>query len=236
MANIILTKRSVFRFSRNLQGTIELGSLEERYRILANYSFDVEIPKLETVNYEYGYIKLSRVPGVTIKDCYQSLDLEERQNILSQLASFLNQFHNSNIHGKNYKKEVDEIEKLMEFNPKSHEDFLKAVMLLVAKTEDIDSERIWDFLANKILNQSNVVTCHGDLSLLNIIYDKESKKVGIIDFSDFRITGPELDFAFLYNDLDLDEFKYFLKQYNNSSNIELNLESIQKRIQLEKMF
>jgi aminoglycoside/choline kinase family phosphotransferase len=59
--------------------------------------------------------------------------------------------------------------------------------------------------------------CHGDFTLDNIFFDKETRKVAIIDFLDSYINHYYLDIAFLYqidSDIPLPSNEHYMKYHN----------------------
>ncbi len=78
---------------------------------------------------------------------------------------------------------------------------------------DYNAKSVAEFLytlhnQKQILNikRKDLVLLHGDFSLNHVLFDKEGRVVGILDFADARVGKYMSDFKYLLDDEDQDEF------------------------------
>ncbi|MFV0626416.1 MAG: phosphotransferase [Alphaproteobacteria bacterium] len=195
------------------EGEKEISVLEPLHH-LKNHHYILPLSVLEKSEDGEQYMLSTLVRGEALSEkAYQSMDIVEKKNLAQSLAQFMSDLHssilpsenneNSNLeqffNDKNVKRKIDKVSRLM---PKH----------ISEKMSGIFSEFESD---NNLFKYETM--CHNDLVKGNLLYDKDSKKLGVIDFGDVDRNEIYADFGNLMRLGQLpDEFGVsVIKEYNS---------------------
>lgn len=189
----IINGKIVFRFPRTeivkkrLRGEIDLlNFLKDKVKI--------NIPHYSYIAKDFQFAGYNMIPGKILSpSAFKSLSNKNKAKVIDELMKFINSFHRINL---------DEFKK---FNPRAREDFIDAEKKverdleekLFPKLSDEEVKVIKNFSEEAreyLRNIPNVCATHGDLYAYNTLWDKDTLRIGVIDFSDILIGDPAKDF------------------------------------------
>lgn len=195
---------------------------------------DFKVPRLidyGMVNHYNGWTLMNVLPGEVMSESYQQLSLKEREEFWSEMGALLAKFHMANktmyrdivyfdkksdakspmsywefIMGK-YNRNKKKIEK------KQYYGQLEAYQRAFAEIER-------GFTETRLSEVPLFVMCNRDFCIRNILYDKEQKNYGLIDFEMGFYGQPEADFARVLLDLIKEEMtEHFFNGYFETNHL-----------------
>ncbi len=191
---IILDNKLVFRFPNDAQ-----YSLKNETEVLKNLKslVPLAIPDYSFIAPDFSFVGYKLIAGqVLSKEFFDSLSVDSRTEIAKQLAGFLSALHKIPLDSP-YLSLVEKAS-MRQFQNEVRQqttEYLKPVLgsqdlsLVMEIIEKID------LLLAKPLPS---VFLHGDVYSRHLLWDTDTNKLGIIDFSDMYIGDPAYDFAELH--------------------------------------
>ena len=126
------------------------------------------------------------------KDVLEELPESQQKQIAKDLGTFLYHLHNQSIKQQEQKSSSHSLDI---FNKKEKK-LKERLNLLPAEVQEQINQVISDFDDDTNYGKINVL-CHNDLIKDNLLYDKNSQKLSVIDFGDTEINDIYTDFAYL---------------------------------------
>lgn len=202
-SRVYLTRKGklVCKFPRYQDVKKEYKVEIEILKTLAPIELSVEVPKILEVGNDFRYLAYNGVEGDVLK--FQEIEKNEKKLIGQAIGHFIKVLRDQDIqmgHDMDLDKEISEhIEKYELGKPQwkkvlSKEEFksLDTFMTVVYK--------------NRMQSLGFKGECsHGDLGFWNILFDKDSGSVGVIDFGDYGVYDESIDFVGLKDPLILNE-------------------------------
>lgn len=216
---LILDEAIVMRTPRDVSG---IGDMQSEIRLLGYLKdkVDVGIPVYEYFSEDGTIAGYRMLPGRDLWDgrVFRAMSDDDKQILAQMLAGFLSVLHSTpaavieQIHSR------EEDQRAGYENLKTNIDTLLRPRLsalemgvLAKHLEELD-EALRD-------GYRNVLT-HCDLRPEHILWDEQSKKVSVIDFADFALTDPAIDFTMLFElGADFVDKVYSLYGGNKDSNL-----------------
>lgn len=150
--------------------------------IKANYAdTGVMLPEIiETKNLgNKQIIKEKIIPGKDFNiDLYQSLSEEQKNNIAKQMAMFLNAMHQSFP----IEAPKESIKNMTNGKLNSANDIIAKFAGTLPKNVETRLKQAEQYLITSDISDELIVMTHKDLRTANIIYDKDTGKLAVIDF------------------------------------------------------
>lgn len=150
--------------------------------IKANYAdTGVMLPEIiETKNLgNKQIIKEKMIPGKDFNiDLYQSLSEEQKNNIAKQMAMFLNAMHQSFP----IEAPKESIKNMTNGKLNSANDIIAKFAGTLPKNVETRLKQAEQYLVTSDISDELIVMTHKDLRTANIIYDKDTGKLAVIDF------------------------------------------------------
>jgi len=189
---LLMDKKIIFRFPKSKEYQKLLA-----YEIpLLNYlskKLSVEIPHYSYVATDYHFAGYKILPGKTLNNkLLKTLKKSEKTLLIKKLADFLSNLHQIPV--KNFLKYDLKPEKP---NIQQNQFFTAIKKQVFPRLKEKEQIMIENFILewkNQASAVKNTLT-HNDLSGDNIFWDNKKLNLGIIDFSDRKITDPAHDFA-----------------------------------------
>lgn len=196
----IINDHLVFRFPRSQRSKDHL-----KYEIeFLNFLDDedkvrVKIPKYTYISKNIDFAGYEKISGKILSpSAFKVLNKDDKEKVANQLIDFINNIHNLPLETFiKYKPRTKEyfipVEKRIEneLEKKLFPKLSKKDVYLI-KQFYIDSKRL-------LQNTPNNLPIHGDLYPYNVIWNNDTSKIGIIDFSDIEIGDPASDFEVFYD-------------------------------------
>lgn len=194
----IINDQYIFRFPRT-----ELTRQHLKYEIdLLNYLksiVTIQIPYYTFIANNKEFAGYNIIPGKLLSPAlFKTLNRKNKEKVVDELINFVNTFHSIRK------------DEFVKFKPGKREDFIPIEERIEAdlekklfpKLSKEDVNTITDFYkeAKKYIQDvQNTCPTHGDLYAYNVIWNRETEGIGIIDFSDYLITDPARDFEVFYD-------------------------------------
>ena len=191
----------VFKFAKHKKASSNLVKEAKILKFLEG-KLSLSIPKVLYVCspnelFNYYLIGLSKINGISLsREIYDSLSLDEKDDLARQMANFLKQLHE-------IKYDEDKEDIMIKFK----EDYLKLKEKVYDRLDSSSRDKI-DALYIKLFSNRDFINSrngliHNDFSCSNILFDLESKKIsGIIDFGDACVSDIDSDFYCLLEESD----------------------------------
>lgn len=193
---IILDNKLVFRFPNDDE---YLEHLQNELKVLPRLLSLVKarIPDYKFVAPDSTCAGYELVPGETItKEYFDSLSAEERASLASQLAEFMSTMHTLIKKGHDFSSVVPS--DMTEHQEQLREQAVKYLKGTLTGQEYAAAEEIIKDTDTVLARGHPIVFLHGDMYQRHLLWDQNSKQLGIIDFSDMNRGDPAFDFAELY--------------------------------------
>lgn len=202
----LVNENLVFRFSRR---KVAIPLLEREMSLLQKLTphLPQDIPTPEflsegTKAYPFPFYGHRKVKGQT--GCSVILSLEEQRQALKDLAHFLKALHRIEISSLTTKEDPltpvfdrADVPKMIQFFSERLEE-LKAVKAYdLAPFEEKICE-IKEKASQYKESRKKLAFVHGDLYHRHLIFDKDSKLSGVIDWGDSCVSDPNVDLAILF--------------------------------------
>lgn len=201
---VIIYDNAVFRFPKNKEKTLDIKLEKQKLDIVAQY-VDISVPHHTIIDDIYiTYPMMVWVPLDTVDVWFTDV-------IIHDIVLFLRQLHSIPLEKFWFietKKEVEQSEiphggKEKKWLKKFVDKLKNKVQLrLQNKVPDIVIKNIHNYMDQLFFEYESPKKAfvHTDLQGKNIIYDPKNNKISwIIDFTDSRIWGIELDFCHFYD-------------------------------------
>lgn len=194
----IINDEWIFRFPRTQQ-TKEHYKYEVEFLRYLKDKVRVNIPEYTYISKDVSFVGYKLIPGKYMtRDVFKTLGKADREQVISKLVEFINAFHRLDMADfKTYepinKERYISIEQRIENDLESE---------LYPKLSTLDVDMIKGFYKKSkdvLKNIPGDCPIHGDLYAYNVLWDKNNKKVGIIDFSDYMVGDPARDFEIFYD-------------------------------------
>jgi len=190
---IILDDSLVFRFpkSREYRNALQYEISFLKY---LKRKTSIEIPQYNHIFKDLSGAGYIAVQGKELtKNRFRSLSISNKKHIRVQISSFLSRLHSVSIkiagkHHTQKENQEHEYRKLISRTKKYAFSKLKA-------QEKSVIEKYFADLREAVSRPQGKVIAHNDLGAEHIFFDKKSKKVGVIDFSDRALMDPAIDFT-----------------------------------------
>ena len=176
------------------------------------------------------WVILSKVPGVILEKVWDTINIQNKKQIMGQLGSILGKIHGSSKFDQygTYKNKysIDDFS-LLEYRKEKDEDMMKNINNQNLPDKDL-LERAYNEMVKyyDVLNV-NIETrlCHHDFSPRNIMVVKEGANwilSSVLDFEHSYPDDPDIDFTDLYQTIFINEPNlefYFLQGYSEHMKI-----------------
>lgn len=215
---IILDDNIVFRFPNSSEYGTALKSEIDLLKFLSD-KIQANIPIYKYIAKDYSFAGYDIIPGIELsEDKFEQLPNSDKRMIVEQLATFLTTLHACS------QEELTDFE-IEEADMASETKRLRrqSKELLESKLSDEDYRTLTDILDElESLNTKVVprVLVHNDMSTSHIYWDKDNRKIGVIDFSDRCLGDPAVDFTGLL-DYGNDFCEQTLSLYNGPKDADL---------------
>jgi len=227
---IIADKKTVFRIPKH---TINIEDIEREKNLIDIIAINIpniKIPKHNIVYWKKPFVYMDCIDGDPLsKEAFNSLSQNQKNSLAKDFANLLKKLHNIHI------KEFEEIWYSAWWTDISWINSMKNE--IISKCWHLISQNILKNILNYIqelwnYNHPVKVMTHGDLKNHNVFLDREQKSLlGIIDFSNARLTDPAIDFC-SFLDFWEDFVKLILKYYWWDNEIINRTQFYRKRIYL----
>ncbi len=195
--DVIISNGLVFRFPKNKEKSLDMRLEKKQLDVVAKY-VDIQVPHCTVV--DDVCIIYPEIPGITLDKAEHGYD----QNILEAIIIFLKQLHAIPLKEFSFMTE----EKTPSPDQKAEQQIFVHKLKEKVKTRLEEAwlgavvKKIHAYMDTLFFVYESPVKAfvHTDIQWKNILYDPETKKITwIIDFTDSRIGGVELDFCHFYN-------------------------------------
>lgn len=205
----------VFRFPKHPEKIQHIQKEKQILDVVSKY-VSLDVPRYTLIN--NSFIVYPEIRGVSL----DSLTIWYSETVLADVVSFLKQLHSIPL------SEVSFLEKKSEWKDDSLIAFVDGFKTRIQnKLQSLVWQNIIDdihaYMDNLFFEYTSVekALVHTDIQPKNIIYNLDTQKVsGIIDFTDTRIGGIELDFCYFY-DQGEDLLRKVIKMYRGLDDEEL---------------
>ncbi|TYS14153.1 aminoglycoside phosphotransferase family protein [Rossellomorea vietnamensis] len=215
---LILNNKVVFRFPKSKEVAVKVKDEVSLINRLQLENPLVKLPKYESVylDGEFKGVRYDYLEGDSLSD-FEVINLIKPQNA-EIIGDFLTKLHSINL--SEFKGA-----KILPIHTKEYwEDLYNSVEALVfpciKQSQKIEINNLFnDFFSNSNFSTTKKVLIHGDLTIANILFQKDKGLVsGIIDFTDAQAGDPAFDFAGLYWSLGPDFTAEVLSYYQVKDN------------------
>ncbi len=163
----------------------------EILRALASVDLPVQVPEVLEVGNDYRYLAYYGVKGDVLK--FQNIESDDKKLIGQAIGRFIKTLREKNLrmgHDMALDKEISEYLEKYELG-KPH----WARVLSIEEYEALDNFMTGEYeIRMKSLGFKGECS-HGDLGFWNILFDKESGSIRVIDFGDYGIYDESIDFV-----------------------------------------
>lgn len=183
--------RIVFKFPRNAKFQEECKQEIAALKLIKEQNFSLSVPILNWVVEDNSYFGFYGVAGKPLGTVIDELSEHQKNEIGTQLGSFLKQLHSIKNYG-NIKAQT------LEEQAEEYQDWYRRDRgLLKDFFLESELEKIDNFFACEVpkcmTGTGDLVFCHGDLDYNNTLINDENC-VGVIDFGDARLYDRSQDF------------------------------------------
>lgn len=158
----------------------------------------VNIPHYVYISKQGDFAGYRKIPGkILTPSAFKTESKQNKEKIIHQLVIFINQFHSIDL------------AQFETFHPKKRKDFieieerieqqLKEKLFRKLSKHEISTIKNFYEESKQYLNQIPTCPIHGDLYAYNVVWDKQTCQVGIIDFSDILLGDAASDFEVFYD-------------------------------------
>lgn len=194
----IINKELVFRFPRTERDIQHLPYEIDFLKFLAQ-KVKVTIPQYSYVSKRGDFAGYAIVPGKILSpQSFKALSSKKKEQVIDQLTDFVNQFHRIEIKEfSHYKPKLRD-----EFKPLEERVEIELENKLFPKLPPDEVQIVKRFYReSKLFFEEIPHMCplHGDLYAYNTMWNPQTSKIGIIDFSDIQIGDPANDFEVFYD-------------------------------------
>ncbi|HPL92983.1 MAG TPA: aminoglycoside phosphotransferase family protein [bacterium] len=188
---LLIDKKLIFRFPKSKEYTKLLADEISLLKYL-NKKISVNIPQYEIIDKKYQFAAYPIISGKPLNPAYlKQLSSKEKSLLLKQISEFLSDLHKIPIKSlKKYHLAAKTDKTQMFFRQLKQQIFPK-----LTEKEQVLLEKFKADWQKYVEPVTTVTLTHNDLSPDNIFWDSPQQKLGIIDFSDRKITDPAHDFA-----------------------------------------
>lgn len=172
---------------------LKMSSRKEVYEEGVNYQWlqnKIKVPKIYFNVQEDGmyYLVMEKLPGVMFQELFQQYDTKE---VVELYAKLLKEFHAIDYHGLPYQHSLTD--KLLEakYNVEHH---LVRTQYFEREFQGKNAKHLYQRLCNIKVEESDLVLCHGDVCMPNIIMDQKELS-GFIDISGIGVLDRYYDIA-----------------------------------------
>ena len=184
---------------------------------LSDYQGNCNIPQY--IKLGSNYVVEKYLGEDLTQEVYDSLSEEEKDGIARDMADFLVYLHAK--HSPGGKEQLD--------RNRNIDEILEHIKPLQTEDEQKDLAAKIEWFKNRDTNDEVCVLTHSDIRGQNVLYNKETKKVAIIDFELMRDANIYYDFvpaAAASFGLDYGMFFKMINYYNATSEYKVNAEKI----------
>ncbi|GCE29241.1 hypothetical protein KDA_47250 [Dictyobacter alpinus] len=194
----IVNEDMVFRFPRTKRDTEHLA-YEIAFLNDLKGNVNVVIPDYSFLPKSGDFAGYKLIPGTLLAPwIFRKLNQKDKEAAVIQLIEFINTFHHMDLHD------------FAQYQPRERKDFIaieqrvekELVEKLFPKLPSNEVKRIKDFYKEThehFHDIPNSCATHGDLYAFNVIWDRDTSQIGVIDFSDLLIGDPARDFEVFYD-------------------------------------
>lgn len=209
---VIIYNDTVFRFPKSIDKKLDMQWEKKKLDIITQY-VNIKVPQYSII--DETCIMYPAIPGVP----FDTLTIPYTEEMFEDIVLFMKQLHSIPLEKFSF---MIENEKDQQNDPEQNE-LHKFVNGLKKKIQDKLSGKVSHATIQNLHEYMDVLFfeyesvekafVHTDIQAKNIIYDNVAKKIsGIIDFTDSRIGGIELDFCHFY-DLGEEILRKMIKLY-----------------------
>jgi aminoglycoside phosphotransferase (APT) family kinase protein len=190
---IILDDKIVFRFPNSSEYGTALKSEIDLLKFLSD-KIQANIPRYKYIAKDYSFAGYDIIPGVELsEEVFAKLSDNEKKLIAEQIAKFLTAMHSLTKEELSPFK-IDKADMPSETKRlrQQSKQYLEGVLNnneyrklteILDELDSLDSESIPSVLV------------HNDMSTSHIFWDSDTRKIGVIDFSDRCLGDPAFDFT-----------------------------------------
>lgn len=194
----IVNEEIVFRFPRTKRDT-EYLPYEIAFLKDLKGKVNIDLPDYSFLSKSGDFAGYKIIPGTILAPwIFKNLSQKEKEAAVTQLIEFINAFHHLDLHD------------FAQYQPRERNDFLAVeqriekalVEKLFPKLKSNEVALIKDFYkeAHECFQDiPNRCATHGDLYAFNVLWDRDTSHIGVIDFSDLLIGDPAKDFEVFYD-------------------------------------
>lgn len=195
-APIGFSEEDVFIIDKGYKGkdvVVKISTRDEVFyegRNLAWLSDKVYVPKIHQIGMidNYKYVIMEKLPGRMLHEAFSYLPIEE---VITLYAKAIRTFHTLPIEGVpyNYKSK----QKIKDATQRVKEGHVKT-QYFEREFKGMSATEVYQLMLRYKQEEDDIVLCHGDVSMPNMIID-ENKKIGYIDASQIGACNRYLDIA-----------------------------------------
>lgn len=194
----IINDRYVFRFPRVEQTKKHLKHEIDFLKFLKN-RVAIKVPQYIFVSKNFDFAGYKIIQGDALSpSVFKSINKKNKEKVIDELITFINAFHSINL------------DEFTRYNPFTKEYFISIETRIekelreklfpkLTKNEIEMIKKFYEESKKYIQNIPTYCPTHGDLYAYNVIWNKNTSEVGVIDFSDYMITDPARDFEVFYD-------------------------------------
>lgn len=194
----IINDKYVFRFPRVEQTRKHLKHEIDFLKFLKD-KVAIKIPQYIFISKNLDFAGYEIIQGSILSPAvFKTLNKRNKEKVVNELIAFINTFHSISL---------DEFKK---YDPLTREYFIpieeriekELKEKLLPKLSRSEVGIITEFNAESkkyIQNTPSSCPTHGDLYAYNVIWNKDTSEIGVIDFSDYMVTDPARDFEVFYD-------------------------------------
>ncbi len=186
-----------------ISNKVEVYHEGENFKWLKDY---VKVPKVyfnELIDDKY-YLVMEKLPGVMFQELFESIPLGE---LVIKYAKLLKQFHEINYQGLPFNHDLNH-----KIDKAHHRVITNQIKTEYFENEikDFTGKQVYDLMIKNMPAEEDLVLCHGDVCLPNIMMDKNSLS-GFIDIDGIGVCDRYLDIAIALRSL-----RYNFKLYGHN--------------------
>lgn len=194
----IINDSIVFRFPRTAQSIHHLPYEIDFLNYLKN-KVQLPIPQYSYISKKGDFGGYKKIPGnILTPSNFKKLSKKNKELIIDQLIGFINTFHKIKLSDlKKYNPEKREVYIPIE---KRIERELKEKLFPKLSKKEVDTINDFYTKSKKYLqNAPTNCAIHGDFYIYNVLWNKDTAQVGVIDFSNYAIGDGARDFEVFYD-------------------------------------
>lgn len=215
----------IFRFPKNNEFAFYKDAktsfdIEVRILDILKDKISLQIPKIEFLGKAYTYMGYRKIPGGDLTyEIFDSLNTEQKERVISDVATFLHEIHNA------ISSDKARIIGVADVDVSPYSSARKAELL-----NKIKNELVVNFIEETVQEYDSMmkeevesVFLYNDLHTENMAFDATAKKLnGVFDFSDIMVGDVNLDFQSLYK-FNPSVMKAVAEKYQELADRKLNL-------------